>query len=63
MTTIVSITPIHIQTVKCDPLKETPRKAEGYTDQDELHRLSKLEANFKATYSLSQIFDCHDQHA
>ena len=27
--------------VKCDPLKETPRKAEGYACQDKVRSLSK----------------------
>ena len=44
-------------------LKETPRKAEGYAYQSKVRILSKLDSNFKATYSLPQTFDWHDQHA
>ena len=43
--------------LKCDPLKETPRKSEDYACQDVVRRLSKWDSIFKATYSLPQTFD------
>ena len=43
--------------LKCDPLEETPRKAEDYAYHDEVRRLSKWDSIFKATYSLPQTFD------
>ena len=74
---IVSMAPITMQMIamdnqvyfyvspplKYDQLKESPRKAECYAFQDKVWRLSKLNSNFKATYSLPQTFYWHDKHA
>ena len=79
LTRIIYMAPINIQMVamdiqvhflrvfyfplKCDQLEETTRKAAYYAYHNQVRRLSKWDSFFKATYSLPQTIDWHDQHA